>query len=149
LKRWGARVMGSASLAGSSILIVEDEALIALDLRHSLESAGAHVFAVTQVANALLLAHHPELSAAVLDYRIGEETSVHVCQHLQQRGVPFLFYSGHEDVRGEWPRARVLSKPASSQAIVDAVAGLLEEQPRRMRRLAPRASIDTGSHKAG
>ena len=68
--------MGSSSFAGCSVLIVEDEPLLALDLRQSFEAVGAYVFTATQFAQALTLADHPDLALAVLDYRIDDETSV-------------------------------------------------------------------------
>jgi DNA-binding response OmpR family regulator len=83
--------MKSLALTGCSILVVEDEPLIALDLRKSFESAGAHVFAATQLEHALQLAGHPDLSAAVLDYRLGQRDSAAICSLLEERGIPFVF----------------------------------------------------------
>ena len=79
--------MTSLALSGRSILVVEDEPLIALDLRQSLESAGAYVFAATQLPHALQLAGHPDLSAAVVDYRLGQGDSTAICSLLEQREI--------------------------------------------------------------
>jgi len=118
-------VMGSVSFAGCSVLIVEDEPLVALDLRQAFEFAGAHVFAATQFAQALTLAGHPDLSLAVLDYRIGDDTSDAVCRELDRRGVPFLFYSGYDDMLHEWPEAVVVNKPTKTTILIEKAAALL------------------------
>ena len=114
--------MKSLALSGRSILVVEDEPLIALDLRESLESAGAYVFAATQLPHALQLAGHPDLSAAVLDYRLGQENSAPICSLLEQRGIPFVFYSGYDDMHQIWPDAVRVPKPADGHRLVEAVA---------------------------
>jgi PleD family two-component response regulator len=45
--------MNNLALSGRSILVVEDEPLVALDLRETLERAGAYVFAATHLSHAL------------------------------------------------------------------------------------------------
>lgn len=118
--------MKSLALSGRSILVVEDEPLIALDLRKTLESAGAYVFAATQRQHALQLAGHPDLSVAVVDYRLGgAEDSTAICALLEQRGIPFVFYSGYDDMRARWPNARRVSKPATAHEIIEAVLAVL------------------------
>jgi DNA-binding response OmpR family regulator len=117
--------MHDLPLSGHSILVVEDEPLIALDLRQTLEKAGAYVFAATHLSQALPLAWHPDLSAALVDYRLGDEDSAALCSSLEQRGVPFIFYSGYDDMKQLWPHAVRLPKPASGACLVDAVCGAL------------------------
>src|SRR5258708_40365414 len=115
--------MGSLSVAGCSVLIVEDEQLLAIELRHALEAAGAYVFTATQFAQALTLAEHPDVSLAVLDYRIGTETSADVCRRLEARGVPFLFYSGSDTTLEHCPQAGMLSKPTPRPRLIETSAG--------------------------
>jgi CheY-like chemotaxis protein len=117
--------MANLALSGHSILVVEDEPLIALDLRETLERAGAYVFAATQLSHALQLAGHPDLSAAVLDYRLGDDDSTAICSILEQLAVPFVFYSGYDDMQQLWPHATRVPKPADGSRIVEAVAGAL------------------------
>jgi CheY-like chemotaxis protein len=113
--------MDNLALSGRSILIVEDEPLIAIDLRQSLESAGAYVFAATQLPHALQLAEHPDVSAAVLDCRLGQQDSSAICARLEQRGIPFMFYSGYDDLHRLWPNVARLPKPATAHELIDAV----------------------------
>jgi DNA-binding response OmpR family regulator len=58
-------------LAGRSILIVEDEPLIALDMEIALRRVGAKVLSTAYLWVGLHFAEHPGLSAAVLDLRLG------------------------------------------------------------------------------
>jgi CheY-like chemotaxis protein len=113
-------------LQGHSILIVEDEPLIALDLRQTIEKAGAHVFAATQLPYALRLADHPDLSVAVLDYRLGHEDVGPLRQRLEQRGIPFIFYSGYADALERWPNAILVPKPSPEHSIITALSAALE-----------------------
>jgi CheY-like chemotaxis protein len=117
--------MNNLALSGHSILVVEDEPLVALDLRETLEGAGAYVFAATQLSAALQLAGHPDLSAAVLDYRLGDDDSAAICSVLERRGIPFVFYSGYDDMQQLWPHAMRVPKPAAGSRIVEAVTGAL------------------------
>jgi len=109
--------MQNPPLSGEAILVVEDEPLVALDLRQTLESAGAYVFAATQLSHALQLAGHPDISAAVLDYRLGDGDCTPICTLLSERGIPFVFYSGYDDVRQNWPDAAHVQKPADAATI--------------------------------
>ena len=116
--------MKNFRLAGQSILVVEDEPLIAMQLRQTLEDAGAHVFAATQLPHASQLARHPDLSSAVLDYRLGNGNSAAICAVLHERGVPFVFCSGYDDMQDRWPDVPCVSKPIDGDRLVDAVVGL-------------------------
>ena len=117
--------MKNHTLSGNLILLVEDEPLIALELRQTLESAGAYVFAATQLSHALQLAIHPDLSAAVLDYRLGDEYCTAICSLLERRGIPFVFYSGYDDMRQRWPNAVRVPRPANGHRLIEAVSGAL------------------------
>jgi CheY-like chemotaxis protein len=111
-------------LSGRSILVVEDEPLIALDIVESLRSAGAEIVTANLLSEALRLAARAELSAAVLDYRIGSVDSSPICEFLKQRGVPFLIYSGYQVPPRRFGDVLVLSKPATPRRLVTAVANL-------------------------
>ena len=63
------------SLVGVSVLIVEDEPLIALDLHAALSAAGAGIMAATDTAEALRLIRRNDVNAAVLDMEPVNETA--------------------------------------------------------------------------
>jgi DNA-binding response OmpR family regulator len=114
------------SLLGRVILVVEDEPLIALDVRTVLEAAGAMVVHATARHAAQAADDQQSLSAAILDLRPGSSDHRPIARRLKDRGIPFLFYSTHppEDVttvRG----APVVLKPGRPDEIVMAVALLL------------------------
>jgi CheY-like chemotaxis protein len=85
--------MEVASLQGRSVLIVEDEYLIAIDMRMSMADAGACVIGpVGSAHDALeLLSSETRIDAAVLDVHLGREDSWIVADALTDRGIPFVF----------------------------------------------------------
>jgi DNA-binding response OmpR family regulator len=120
----------SADLKGATILIVEDEPLIALDLKATLEAAGASV-TCCRADDAVRMVGAQAFSAAVLDARPGSSEHRPIARQLRDSRVPFLFYSTQapEDVttvRG----APVVLKPGRPQEIVAAVALLLRRSVR-------------------
>ena len=119
--------MRSRELFGRDILVVEDEPLIALELRTALEAAGATVV-LTTVRRAARAIEQQGFSVAVLDLRPGASDHRPIARLLKRRGVPFMFYSTHppEDVttvRG----APVVLKPENPNGVVQAVALLLRQ----------------------
>ena len=124
--------MPAQSLNGARVLVVEDELLIAHDIREGLADAGAVVIGpATSVDKALSLAEANDLSAAILDVRLDGETVFPVAAALSARSIPFVFHTG--DAGGQdlcavdWPGNEVLLKPAGRAMIVAAVAKLLGE----------------------
>ena len=115
------------ALAGRSILVVEDEPVIALQLETQLNAAGARVYSAGRLRDALYMAEHPALSAAVLDFRLGADNSSAVCRRLADLGIPFVFYTGFSDADSfrPWPDAPVVPKPVEGRVLIDAVARLL------------------------
>jgi DNA-binding response OmpR family regulator len=121
------------SLAGRSVLVVEDEPLIALDLQGILKVAGASVINCFNANDAIRsISLSLELSAAVLDVNLGTEDCSRVCRALAKRHIPFVFYTAYTraHVVDQWPGAPVISKPASMTKIVAAVAKLVERADR-------------------
>lgn len=116
--------MGSL-LEGRSILVLEDEPLISMDVQQRFHDAGAQVLHAWRLEEALRLAERPDLSAAVLDFDLGGgRDSTPVCWRLAERRVPFVFHSGLKyPAFLQWPTAPVVIKPASS-GLVAIVAGL-------------------------
>ena len=79
-----------------SILIVEDEPLIALMLTDMLADLGFEVAAsVTQVSEALAILRNLKIDVALLDVNIGTEKIDPVADLLAARGTPFIFTTGY------------------------------------------------------
>lgn len=80
------------------ILIVEDEAVVGLQVKHDLEAAGHKVVAfATNLAQGVQLADSTEIDVAFLDVRLGDDLSTLVAENLIRRGIPFAFGTGFED----------------------------------------------------
>jgi DNA-binding response OmpR family regulator len=122
--------MDRTVLAGRCILVVEDEVLIALDIADSLRAAGASVVTARTVCDGLRLAEEPQLSAAVLDLALSDGSCAPLCDRLNQRRLPFVLYTGFDrDVHGVCHGGIRVAKPASPQALVDALADVLPDEP--------------------
>jgi DNA-binding NtrC family response regulator len=109
-------------LRGLRILVADDEFLIAITIEDTLRDAGAEVVLASTLAQALKTATDGPISAALLDVRIGRETSEAVADALAARAVPFLFYSGQplpDRMRDRHPAARVLVKPVRQDTFVE------------------------------
>jgi DNA-binding response OmpR family regulator len=114
-----------SALARSKILVVEEEPLIALDVKAALEDAGATVISVPTRAVADIIKNQ-HFSAAILDLQPRSGHHRLIARALRQRGIPFLFHSTHTPadvttVRG----APVVLKPANVKDLVKAVTLLL------------------------
>ena len=85
-------------LVGCRVLVVEDEAMIAMLLNWFLVDLGCFVVGpVGSLPAALLLAQQEEIDVAVLDMKIHGGDSIPVAETLQARGIPFVFASGNSD----------------------------------------------------
>ena len=79
-------------LSGYRILIVEDEALIALDLSQVLQQLQAVVVgSVNNVADARKLLSEVKIDCAVLDVHLGVESVAALIPELDARHIPRLF----------------------------------------------------------
>jgi DNA-binding NtrC family response regulator len=129
-------------LTGLSVLIVEDEPIIALDLASMLKEAGATVVgpAMTLV-EAEALSAREQFHVALLDVRIGNETITPVAAQLAGRGVPLIFHTGHgnaDSLIGRWPHSRVLHKPVRPSELLAILSSFAGEE-RKRRRLTSRS----------
>ena len=115
-------------LVGYSILVVEDEPLIALDVAQGLEAAGARVLTARRLSDALMMAEDPALSAAVLDHNLNEGDSSAVCDKLKERNIPFVLYSGFSKIDGACSEGELVQKPVHPQVLVITVAKLLKSR---------------------
>src|SRR6516165_726705 len=110
------------ALGGARVLVVEDEAILAMELESILCEAGAQAVTLCRtVEGALAALAKNGVAAAILDVRVGREP---VARQLARRGTPFLFYTGqigNDPALEQRPRCRVITKPAPAKVIVSAV----------------------------
>jgi DNA-binding NtrC family response regulator len=117
------------NLFGHRILVVEDDGLLAMIYDEILKDVGAEVVgpvATVDAARKLVIAN--AVSAALLDIRLGNHEVWPVARLLADRGVPFVFTTGHFDagtLPTEWSGRPVVSKPARTERIIAALAKVL------------------------
>src|SRR6185295_16006568 len=106
--------MQRPSLEGRSILVVEDEPLIVMDISQAFEATGAALTTTNTLKHALILVEHDGLSAAILDHGLSDGDSSEVCKRLNERGIPFILYSGFPHVDGDCSATLRIGKPADA-----------------------------------
>lgn len=117
-------------MAKPTILILDDEFLVAMALARNLEEEGLAVagpYARLDEALAALDADAPD--AAFLDINLGAgKTSQPLAEALEGRGIPFLFVTGYSEVtplRQRFPMAKFLSKPLNAKKAAEEAWALL------------------------
>ena len=116
----------NSDINGLRILVVEDEALAALQLEDMLTDLGCTVIGpAARVRQALDLLERQAIDAAVLDLNVAGELVYPVADRLTDRGIPFLFVTGYRaSALTEAYRTRPLLQkpfhlPQLRQAILD------------------------------
>ena len=104
------------------MLVVEDEALIAMELEAVLRQAGWDVLGpVGRVATALALIGQQRPDAALLDLNLQGETALPVATALKAQDVPFVVLSGYNQSQIEAPELRDaprMSKPIVHRSLI-------------------------------
>jgi CheY-like chemotaxis protein len=120
-------------LQGMRILVLEDEYLIAMDVEQLCRDHGAE--------DVIILRKLEELGgdpfagrrfhAAIIDIRLGGETTFDFALQLAERRIPFIFATGYtetETLRKAFPGVTVVGKPYASDALIEAIRGAIERQ---------------------
>ena len=130
-------------LNGLPILIVEDEALIAIDLAEAIERVqGQPVGPVATVADALALLDEKTIEAAILDANLLDRDVTPLALALIERGIPFVIHTGTgvpQELAELYPHLPVIPKPARSTLVL---AALLQHlSPDRAKKIRPIANM--------
>ncbi|KWV95352.1 MULTISPECIES: response regulator [unclassified Erythrobacter] len=111
-----------------TILILEDEPFIAMDLQFAFEDSGVQAVVAVSCSEAFTALDRHAVDGAVLDVNLGQgETCEPVAQELRKRDVPFVLHTGDLDRAGEALRdlaAPILAKPMDAEAVVERILGL-------------------------
>ena len=111
------------------ILVVEDDALIAMEMGERLEDFGYAPLGpagTIEAAETLLRDERP--AAALLDANLAGVSSVPLGAKLAAMGVPVAFCTGYDAIKNlppELARAPILTKPISDDALSAALKTLL------------------------
>jgi len=83
-------------LSGVRVLIVEDEALLALEMQELLQSAGSTIIGTfSDLTRAGQAARRESIDVAVLDTNLNGEMVYPLADDLLVRGIPFVFVTGY------------------------------------------------------
>lgn len=125
----------SGSLSDCRVLLVEDEPLVAMDLRFELEDAGATSVTIARtLPEALDLASTGRLDLALLDGNLGGQPVDRVAEVLAGRGVPFCFVSGYgrEHLPQGFQDAPLIEKPFRPDVLRAVLTAMLSDARSRM-----------------
>ena len=124
----------SRSLSGLHLLVVEDEAMVALMVEDILADLGCTAVEVAgTVAQGLAMVENPQppLDAAILDVNIGGEKVYPVAEALAAKGVPFIFATGYGigGISEAFSHVPALAKPYEPHALERLLASALKRPP--------------------
>jgi DNA-binding response OmpR family regulator len=117
-------------LENASILVVEDEALIAMDLQSILEDAGFNVLGpIGTIVNAFAFLERSTPDLALLDVNLGGVDVFALADALALRNIKIIFLTGHSARRlPDGHRHRTLvSKPFLPGTVLEAIRLELSE----------------------
>jgi CheY-like chemotaxis protein len=129
----------SAALEGVRVLVVEDEAIVALMIADLLECEGAVVIGpINKLDHAMRT--DESFDVAILDLNLNGVSTYPFAERLQEEGRPFVFATGYDEASIESRFADVLAlqKPFEPRALVDAVKGALSRASAAPARMAER-----------
>jgi len=127
----GSQGSGCNLLQGKTVLVVEDDFIVAFDMQTLLEEHGAQVLGPASTldeARAALARSTPQL--AVLDVNLNGEFVFPFGLELQSAGVPFVFATAYADDVRLFPegllKAPRLAKPVLPNLLIGQLKRLLE-----------------------
>ena len=116
-------------LEGKTILVVEDESLVAMLLETILEDMGcATLGPISTIDEALqVIADGQPFDGALLDVNVAGKEIFPVATALKERGVPFVFSTGYGEggLPPEWRGQSTIQKPFTEEAVQQALIGAL------------------------
>lgn len=116
-------------LAGHTVLVVEDEFFVGLEIAQTLEAAGAEIVGPARsLGEALEYAADDTIDMAVLDVDLDGEYSFDLARSLIERGVRVVFATAHADdsslFQGDTAEIPRLGKPTTARALLRALLPL-------------------------
>ena len=115
-----------ASAPGLRVLVIEDEALVAMLLEDMILDTG-HQVAATLVDLPTALAYVADnaasFDAAILDVNLSGQPSFPLAEALAGAGKAFAFSTGYgrDGLPAAWKDRPLLSKPFGAQSVIDAL----------------------------
>ena len=116
-------------LQGAKVLIVEDDAIIAMMVEDMLSEMGCEIVGTAaRLEAAVEKARTLDLDLAMLDVNLDGRETFPVADVLAERGVPFVFSTGYgaHVTSGRYEGAPTLQKPYETRALEQAVVRALQ-----------------------
>ncbi len=131
-----AHVVSDRPLEGMSVLLLEDNMIVALQTEDLLRDLGASsVHAVPTILAAIGVLDRTPIDFAVLDVNVGSGTSLDFALICVDRAIPFIFASGYGsdvDLGNDYRSVPIVIKPYSIGDVARAAgAALLLSRPQR------------------
>ena len=124
-------IVENVTLAGCSILVIEEQPFVARCLQILLGDAGAEVHCTTCAGEALDVIDRRDFSAALLDCSQSAKGRRRVVQRLVRLGLPFMFCK-EIDQDEAWPGVPVLIKPVIGIQLVDVLSRLIQAKNEKL-----------------
>jgi CheY-like chemotaxis protein len=123
-----------AHFAGLSVLIVEDETLVAMLLEDMLADLGCEIAGSASTVAAALDMLDTAAADVALDLNLGGESCYPVAEALAARGAAIIFATGYGDARVEepWRDGPILQKPFGEDQFARALAAAIAERPAKL-----------------
>jgi len=118
----------------SRILILEDEALIAMDVRETLEREGFEVVGpFDRVMAAMVAVNGIKLDGAILDVAIGTEQAYEVAEALTAANIPFVWATAYarNELPAEYRAQPCLQKPFDTVELTNTLRRALHGHTQR------------------
>lgn len=113
-----------------TILVVDDEMLIALDIEAELSERGHRVLTAPTLQIAKSLIANERIDVAIVDWHLSQGTAASLIQELSDRQIPFVVCSGSslEELAGLFGAMPVVSKPFQADTLVAALSAASGEE---------------------
>jgi len=107
------QVPGKGHLMSKTVLIVDDEMLICLDIQMHLDELGHRTLVASTYAQAAHIIETEHVDIAVVDWHLGKVDASALVDALRQKKVPFVLCSGstQEELAARFPKVPVVPKP--------------------------------------
>ena len=119
--------MGSnRELANITVLVAEDEPLVAVGVVNQLTEAGATVVGPCSTSGRAIAAlDENDIDVAIIDFVLADDNTEGLQAALEDKGTPYIVVTGYPRVLVRRDRHQpVLSKPVSREALTSTVRAL-------------------------
>lgn len=122
----------------SRALVVEDDAVLALQLQDFLTDLGSPKTVIAPRLDKAILELNMGVHFAVLDVALSGEPCTELAERLASSGTPFIYFSGYQrDDFPDLPSAPWVNKPAADGHLLAAISSALGQT-------APSLSLEQG-----